>query len=121
MKQPTDLIDNELVVAEAFVTARRGARPLASYPGSRPTDLAAAYRIQDAAMRFDGRPVGAWKVGRINPPFDLQFGEDRLVALVDTHHDAGPVALLDRVVAAVTTHGGTQQYDDLTLLVAKGR
>jgi serine phosphatase RsbU (regulator of sigma subunit) len=50
-----------------------------------------------------------------------EFGDDRLISLVDTHHEASAAALLDCVVTAVTTHGGPQQYDDLTLLVARGR
>ena len=51
-----------------------------------------------------------------------EFGEERLVSLVDEHHAAGAQALLDRVVAAVTAHSGSQQqYDDLTLLAARGR
>jgi phosphoserine phosphatase RsbU/P len=52
---------------------------------------------------------------------DDEFGEERLAAIVDAHAHAGAVALLDAIVAAVTEHGGTQQYDDLTLIVARGR
>lgn len=65
-------------VARAFVTARREARALASYPGERPTDLAEAYAIQDAALAVDGRRVAGWKVGRINPPYDASLGANRL-------------------------------------------
>ena len=52
---------------------------------------------------------------------DEEFGEERLAAIVDGQSNAGAVALLDAIVAAVTEHGGTQQYDDLTLIVARGR
>lgn len=77
-------------VAAAFVCARRAARPLAEYPGPAPRDLAAAYSIQDAAIRLDGRAVAGWKVGRIWPPLDAQLGSDRL---------SGPV-FADQVVLA---------------------
>jgi len=52
---------------------------------------------------------------------DEEFGEERLAAIVDGQSQAGAAALLDAIVAAVTRHGGTQQYDDLTLIVAQGR
>lgn len=82
MKVQTEQIDHELAIAQAFVAARTTARALPDYPGKRPEDLAASYRIQDHALRLDGRAVGAWKVGRINAPFDGRLGHDRL---------AGPV------------------------------
>jgi serine phosphatase RsbU (regulator of sigma subunit) len=52
---------------------------------------------------------------------DEEFGEERLAAIVDRHSEAGALALLEAIVTAVTEHGGTQQYDDLTLIVARGR
>ena len=52
---------------------------------------------------------------------DEEFGEERLAAIVEGQPSAGAVALLDAIVAAVAEHGGTQQYDDLTLIVARGR
>jgi phosphoserine phosphatase RsbU/P len=52
---------------------------------------------------------------------DEEFGEERLAAIVDRQPEAGAVVLLDAIVAAVAEHGGTQQYDDLTLIVARGR
>lgn len=66
------------------------ARALAEYPGVAPQDLASAYRIQDAAIRLDGRAVAGWKVGRIFPPLDSQLGANRL---------SGPV-FADEVVSA---------------------
>jgi 2-keto-4-pentenoate hydratase len=65
-------------IARAFVGARRAARGLPAYPGTLPDDLDLAYRIQDAALAEDGRPVAGWKIGRINPPFDSRFGTNRL-------------------------------------------
>jgi 2-keto-4-pentenoate hydratase len=65
-------------VASAFVAARRDARALADYPGNVPLTLEAAYRIQDAAIRLRGGVVSGWKVGRIQPPRDVEFGTTRL-------------------------------------------
>jgi 2-keto-4-pentenoate hydratase len=65
-------------VAMAFVSARREARALHSYPGLAPRELQAAYTIQDRAIMIDGRQVVGWKVGRINPPLDGQLGANRL-------------------------------------------
>lgn len=72
----------ERTVAEAFVAARRSGRALESYPGEPPRNLAEAYAIQDAALALWNRKVGAWKVGKINPPLDRELGAQRL---------AGPV------------------------------
>lgn len=77
-------------VAMAFVSARREARALHSYPGIKPQELQAAYAIQDRAIVIDGRAVVGWKVGRINPPLDGQLGTNRL---------AGPI-FADSVIDA---------------------
>ncbi|TCM19901.1 2-keto-4-pentenoate hydratase [Novosphingobium sp. PhB165] len=77
-------------IAEAFVTARREKRALATYPGEAPSDLDAAYAIQGAALAFDGREVVGWKVGKINAPDDARLGAERL---------AGPI-FADSVVEA---------------------
>lgn len=66
--------------AAAFVAARRAGQRLDAYPGAKPTDLAAAYAIQDEAIGLWNEPIGGWKVGRINSPWvDLLGGGDRLV------------------------------------------
>jgi 2-keto-4-pentenoate hydratase len=65
-------------IAEAFVAARREARPLPAYPGALPTSLAEAYRVQDRALALTAEPVGGWKVGRIMPPLSDAVGSDRL-------------------------------------------
>lgn len=62
-------------IAEAFVAARRASKGLSDYPGRIPLALDDAYRVQDLAIGIDGRRVGGWKVGRINPPLN---GVDRL-------------------------------------------
>lgn len=69
-------------IARAFVSARREARSLAAYPGPTPTDLATAYRIQDEALRLDGRAIAGWKVGRI---------PDADVPLLGSNRLAGPI------------------------------
>ncbi|PLK25738.1 2-keto-4-pentenoate hydratase [Novosphingobium sp. TH158] len=76
-------------VAKAFVSARRAAQALPVYPGQAPGDLAGAYRIQDAAIAFDGGAIAGWKVGRINAPLDAVLGANRL---------SGPI-FADSVVA----------------------
>jgi 2-keto-4-pentenoate hydratase len=86
------LSEEAQTIARAFVAARRQARALASYPGERPQDLAAAYRIQDQAIALDGREIAGWKVGRINPPDDARLGSNRL---------AGPI-FADTIVHATT-------------------
>lgn len=72
------LTEQAKTIAGAFVTARRERRALASYPGEAPTDLDAAYAIQNLALVLDGREVVGWKVGRINGPDDARLGANRL-------------------------------------------
>lgn len=63
--EPTE---DQVAIARSFVEARRASAGLADYPGRVPETLDEAYRVQDAAIRIDGRAVVGWKVGRINPP-----------------------------------------------------
>lgn len=70
-------------IAAAFVAARRAAKVLVAYPGPLPDSLAAAYRIQDEAIALQGSRIAGWKVGRIWPPHEGQYGSNRL---------AGPIA-----------------------------
>jgi 2-keto-4-pentenoate hydratase len=65
-------------IADQFVAARRTASPLADYPGPVPDSLQTAYRIQDLAIEQWPDAVGGWKVGRIPPAVEDQFGCDRL-------------------------------------------
>lgn len=90
-------------IAGAFVAARRGRTVIGEYPGHPPTDLAEAYAIQDCALALWERPVGGWKVGRINPPRDTLLSADRLVgpAFRDTIVMAG-----DKAPTMPVFHGG---------------
>ncbi|WP_367184777.1 2-keto-4-pentenoate hydratase [Sphingopyxis sp.] len=65
-------------MARALLAARAGKTPLTSYPGAVPQTMAAAYAIQDHAIRLDGRPVGGWKVGRIADDLADRYGDNRL-------------------------------------------
>lgn len=83
-------------IASQFVTARQQARPLSEFPGAIPPDLATAYEIQDAAIDLCAqRAVGGWKVGRIPPAIEDNFGIDRLAGPIfaDTivHAESGAV------------------------------
>lgn len=50
-----------------------------------------------------------------------EFGEERLVDLVRRHAATPAPALLDAIVAAVRDHSTDEQFDDLTLIVARVR
>lgn len=66
-------------IAAALVTARRAGRSLPGFPGPIPTDLAAAYRIQDAAMAQWRDELIGWKIGYIAPDRRAAGEPDRLV------------------------------------------
>ncbi len=65
-------------IAEQFVLARKAGRAFDDYPGPVPETLAEAYCIQDCAIARFGGAIAGWKVGRINPPYSDQYGENRL-------------------------------------------
>ncbi|MBB5685299.1 2-keto-4-pentenoate hydratase [Sphingobium boeckii] len=65
-------------IAEAFVSARRDAQGLPSYPGTIPEALESAYLVQDCAIAMTSDGIGGWKVGRIMPPLDAHYGSNRL-------------------------------------------
>lgn len=69
-------------IAHAFVDARRSWQSIAAYPGNPPSDLKTAYRIQDEAISIWQRPIGGWKVGKINPPASENLGANRLIGPV---------------------------------------
>jgi sigma-B regulation protein RsbU (phosphoserine phosphatase) len=48
-----------------------------------------------------------------------EFGEDRLLAVIREHRGLPAVQLLQTIVEEVGAHGGADQYDDLTLIVAR--
>lgn len=89
-------------IASAFVAARLSGAAIGQYPGTAPRDLASAYAIQDAALALWEREVGGWKVGRINPPHDVELGADRLVG--PAFHDA--IRPVDPVLPFPVFHGG---------------
>ena len=60
-------------------------------------------------------------VSEANSDLDDEFGEERLIALLREHPDLPAPALLDAIVAAVGAHSAAEQYDDLTLIVARVR
>ena len=69
---------NSIAIADRFVSARRAATGLPTYPGELPSSLAEAYSIQDAAIAAWHKPVIGWKVGRVLPPLSQRYGTDRL-------------------------------------------
>jgi 2-keto-4-pentenoate hydratase len=80
-------------IAARFVEARLRSVPLQDYPGEVPHDLETAYRCQDAAIGLWPDDIGGWKVGRIPPALEEQFGSDRLAGPIfrpTIHHvDSG--------------------------------
>lgn len=78
MGVPAAESDEGLNVARRFVRARRAAEALPIFPGRLPDDLAAAYRIQDAALDLWPDQVAGWKVGRIPPEHEAKLGANRL-------------------------------------------
>ena len=57
---------SDAAIAEAFVSARLAARSLPGFPGEHiPADLAAGYRIQDAAIARWPDDIAGWKIGFI--------------------------------------------------------
>ncbi|CAN5353101.1 2-keto-4-pentenoate hydratase [soil metagenome] len=81
---------NERAIASAFVSARRAGGALPEYPGVIPVTLEAAYAVQEHAISLDGRRIGGWKLGRIQPPQSSELGAERL---------AGPI-FADTIVEA---------------------
>lgn len=65
-------------IASAFIEARESGLCLAAYPGEPPESLAAAYAIQDEAIRLWPDEIAGWKVGRIVGEAETAFGCDRL-------------------------------------------
>ena len=74
-----DVCPGATAIAEAFVAARRAARPLADFPGAVPTSLADAYACQDAAIGLWPDDIAGWKVGRIPEALAAGLGADRLI------------------------------------------
>ena len=66
-------------IATTLVAARRAGRSLPGFPGPIPADLAAGYRIQDAAMTLWPDELVGWKIGYIAPDRRATGEPDRLV------------------------------------------
>lgn len=106
-------------VAQAFVTARKVAKGLDAYPGTRPEDMDSGYAIQDIALVLDGREVAGWKVGKINPPDDARLGTNRLAGPIfaDTVH---PVGADEELAMPVFAEGFGAAEAEFLLHVAPG-
>jgi len=68
--------------AAALVRARAEKTALDGFPGEIPPSVAAAYVVQDEAVRLTGEPVVGWKVGLIAPGRRAEAGAARLVGPV---------------------------------------
>jgi 2-keto-4-pentenoate hydratase len=91
------LTDDPATIAGRFLSARRAAGGLDSYPGDFPETLEAAYAVQDEAIAAWARPVLGWKVGRINPPLSERYGADRLAGPIFASTAAGEAEFLLRI------------------------
>lgn len=65
-------------IAKRLVAARLRGEPLAAFPGKLPSNLAAAYACQEAAIASWPDTVAGWKVGLIGPQLAPEFRQDRL-------------------------------------------
>ncbi len=52
---------------------------------------------------------------------DEEFGEERLLDALRAHRAEPAITLLQSIVNEVLVHSGREQFDDLTLIVARGR
>lgn len=73
-------------IADALVSARLGATPLAGFPGPVPCDLATAYACQGAGIARWPDRIAGWKVGWIALPDQARVGDERLVGPVFARH-----------------------------------
>lgn len=85
--------DQTLLTADRLVRARLEGRALDDFPGPFPETLAQAYAVQDAAIGTWPDRVAGWKLARIGPPHDADFGAGRL---------AGPIFARQVRIAGAT-------------------
>lgn len=71
-------------IAGSLVNARESVSSLDEFPGPVPQGLATAYAIQDRAISLWTDSIGGWKVGRIPPAVEDEFGSDRLAGPIFT-------------------------------------
>lgn len=94
-------------IAQAFVSARRAATPVFSYPGDVPSDLATGYQIQEQAIGLWGGDIVGWKIGRIPPAHVERLQAERLAGPIFRSHlwraesGATPFPIFDNGFAAV--------------------
>jgi serine phosphatase RsbU (regulator of sigma subunit) len=72
---------------------------------------------------FSGDTLALYTDG-ITEPFndsDEQFGEERLIDVLQRHRDDSPQELMDAIVAEVRQFSPGEQHDDITLIIAKCR
>jgi 2-keto-4-pentenoate hydratase len=72
------IISTEQAIATKFVSARQAGVALATFPGDVPRSMQEAYCVQDFAIAQIDDAVAGWKVGRVFPPWSIQYGCDRL-------------------------------------------
>lgn len=65
-------------IAACFVEARRSAKALRAFPGTLPSTLSDAYRVQERAISLSGRAIAGWKVAGIRPDLREALGASRL-------------------------------------------
>jgi 2-keto-4-pentenoate hydratase len=65
-------------IAQRFVAARMNALALADFPGPLPPSLAAAYQVQDEAIKLWPDTVVGWKIGKIGEDIQAKYGSHRL-------------------------------------------
>lgn len=73
-------------VAERFVEARRAGRAMTAFPTALPSDMAAAYRAQEAAIALWPDEIVGWKVGRIPAELQAELGAERVMGPIFRSH-----------------------------------
>lgn len=71
--------DSARSIADTLVAARRSGQGLSGFPAAAPTDMTAAYAIQDAAIAQWPDTLAGWKIGYIAPDRRAPGEPDRLV------------------------------------------
>ncbi len=84
-----------LQIAKILVEARKADIRLPSLPSPEPTDLAEAYKIQDATIDLMGITVTGWKVGATSDIGMQALGIDHPISgpLFDNHNHPSPAAI----------------------------
>lgn len=71
-------------IAACFVEARRSVTALDTFPGTLPSTLADAYRVQERAIGLSERAIAGWKVAGIRPDLREVLGASRLAGPIMT-------------------------------------